>query len=108
MDTEAREREIEEMIGSDRYSAGSSVPTVARAFAAFQRQDFASAIALIEAMFPERARLSGSRAQIDLVEFTLLKAYLAIGRLEEARQLIARRRGPRGIPVAGLEVLEPC
>jgi len=103
---EAREREIEMMIDSDRYSAGPSVPTVARAFAAFQRQDFASAIALIEAMFPERERLSGSRAQIDLVEFTLLKAYLATGRLDEARQLIASHRGPRGIPVAGLEVLE--
>jgi len=103
---EARNREIAEMIGAGRYSAGSSVPTVARAFAAFQRKDFALAITLIEEMFPERARLSGSRAQIDLVEFTLLKAYLASGRLEEARQLIARRRGPRGIPVAGLEVLE--
>ena len=56
-------------------------------------------------MFPERDRLSGSRAQIDLVEFTLLKAYLATGRFEEARLLVDRRRGPRGIPVAGLEVL---
>lgn len=102
----AREREIEEMIEAGRYSAGSSVPTVARAFAAFQRQDFASAITLIEAMFPERDRLSGSRAQIDLIEFTLLKAYLATGKFEKARQLVASRRGPRGIPVAGLEVLD--
>ena len=56
-------------------------------------------------MFPERDRLCGGRAQIDLVEFTLLKAYLATGRLEEARQLVDRSRGLRGIPVAGLEVL---
>ena len=55
------------MIGAGRYSAGPSVPTVARAFAAFQRKDFALAITLIEEMFPERARLSGSRAQIDLL-----------------------------------------
>jgi hypothetical protein len=56
-------------------------------------------------MFPEHDRLSGSRAKIDLVEFALLKAYLATGRLEEARQLVDRSCGPRGIPVAGLEVL---
>ena len=101
----AREHEIGDMIAANRYSAGSSVPTVARAFAAFERRDFAYAITLIEEMFPERDRLSGSRAQIDLVEFTLLKAYLATGRFEEARLLVDRRRGPRGIPVAGLEVL---
>jgi tetratricopeptide (TPR) repeat protein len=102
----AREREIEEMISAGRYSAGPSVPTVARAFVAFQRQDFGSAITLIEAMFAERDRLSGSRAQIDLVEFTLLKAYLATGRTDEARRLVDRRRGPRGIPVAGLADLQ--
>lgn len=101
----AREREIEEMIAAGRYSAGPSVSTVARAFAAFERRDFASAIMLIESMFAERDRLSGSRAQIDLVEFTLLKAYLAIGRFDEARRLIDTSRGPRGIPVAGLEAL---
>ena len=38
----AREHEIGDMIAANRYSAGSSVPTVARAFAAFERRDFAS------------------------------------------------------------------
>jgi hypothetical protein len=101
---EARAEEIDQLVRAGRYSAGPTVPALARAFAAFQRQDFAMAIDAIEPVFYERERISGSRAQIDLVEFTLLKAYLAAGRLDDARRLLeARRPGPRGIPVAGLE-----
>jgi tetratricopeptide (TPR) repeat protein len=101
---EARAGEIDQLVRAGRYSAGATVPTLARAFAAFQRKDFSSAIDAIEPVFHQRERISGSRAQIDLVEFTLLKAYLAMGRLDDARRLLeARRPGPRGIPVAGLE-----
>jgi hypothetical protein len=36
----------------------------------------------------------------------LLRAYLAAGRHEDARRLMAARRaGPRGFPVAGLEAV---
>ena len=88
----------------DAIWRGPTVPAFARAFAAFQRKDFATVIDAIEPMFGERERISGSRAQIDLIEFTLLKAYLATGRLDDARRLLgARRPGPRGIPVAELE-----
>ena len=99
----ARESEIEEMIRTGRYSAGPAVPTLARAFSAFQRRDYSTAIDGIRSMFNERDRISGSRAQIDLVEFTLLRSYLAAGRLDDARQLLQTRRGPRGIPVAGIK-----
>ena len=51
----------------------------------------------------ENERIGGSRAQHDLIEFTLLKAYLNAGRLEEARRLLgARRPGASGVPVAGV------
>jgi tetratricopeptide (TPR) repeat protein len=100
----ARAQEMDEMARTGKYLAGPTVPAFARAFAAFQRRDFSTAIDEIESVFAERERISGSRAQIDLVEFTLLKAYLATGRLDDARRLLgARRPGPRGIPVAGLE-----
>jgi hypothetical protein len=47
-------------------------------------------------------RIGGSRAQHDLIEFTLLKACVNADHLEEARQLLATRRaGPSGVPVAG-------
>jgi tetratricopeptide (TPR) repeat protein len=101
---EARAAEIDELVRAGRYSAGPTVPTLARAFAAFQRRDFAGAIDAMEPVFAERARISGSRAQLDLVEFTLLKSYLAAGRLDDACRLLgARRPGPRGVPVDGLQ-----
>ena len=57
-------------------------------------------------MFAERTRLAGSRAQLDLIEFTLLKSYLAAGRPEDARRLLStRRQGPGPVPVAGLNAL---
>ena len=95
---------IEDLARAGRYPSGSIVPTVARAFAAFQRGDHAAAIDLIVPILPERERMGGSRAQVDLVEATLLRSYLCLGRLEEARRLVANRRpGPAGLPVSGLE-----
>ena len=54
----------------------------------------------VEPMLPERERIGGSRAQGDLVEATLLQAYLVSGRDAEARRLAtARRAGPARLPV---------
>jgi tetratricopeptide (TPR) repeat protein len=86
---------IEELASAGRYPSGSVIPTVARAFAAYQHGDYAATIDLIEPMLSERERIGGSRAQGDLVEATLLQAYLASGREAEAGRLIgARRTGP--------------
>ena len=96
-------RDIEELARAGRYPSGSIISAVARAFAAFQRGDNAAAIDLIVPMLPERERMGGSRAQVDLVEATLLRAYLNSGRETEARRLLADRRpGPPRLPVAGL------
>ncbi len=95
---------IEELAKAGRYPSGATIPAVARGFAAFQRGDYAAAIDMIEPMLPDRERMGGSRAQVDLVEATLLRAYLGAGRVAEARHLLARRRpGPAILPVAGLE-----
>ncbi|MDP3240540.1 MAG: tetratricopeptide repeat protein [Reyranella sp.] len=95
---------IEELASAGRYPSGSVIPAVARAFAAYRRGDYAATIDLIEPMLPERERIGGSRAQGDLVEATLLQAYLASGRDAEARRLAAARRaGPARLPVTGGE-----
>jgi tetratricopeptide (TPR) repeat protein len=95
---------IEELARAGRYPSGATVPTATRAFDAFQRGDYAAAIETILSILPERERMGGSRAQVDLIEATLLRAYLCCGRREEARHLLAARRpGPAGLPVAGLE-----
>jgi hypothetical protein len=95
---------VEDLARAGRYPSGPTVPAVARAFAAFQRSDYAATIDAIEPMLAERERIGGSRAQVDLVEFTLLRAYLCSGRLNDAGRLLEQRRpGPTRIPVSGLE-----
>lgn len=100
---EARIRQIEDMARAGRYPSGSVIPAASRAFAAFQRGDFSAAIETLEPLLAESERIGGSRAQTDLVEFTLLKACVAAGRVDDLRRLVgARRPGPDGIPVAGV------
>jgi tetratricopeptide (TPR) repeat protein len=100
---EARVRQVEELARDGRYPSGSFVPMLARAFTAFERRDFPAAIDMLEPIVRENERLGGSRAQLDLVEFTLLKAHLSADRLDDARRLLSERRaGPSGVPVAGV------
>jgi tetratricopeptide (TPR) repeat protein len=100
---EARARQVDQLVAKGRYPSGPCVPAVSRAFAAFERHDFSAAIDALEPIAGELERIGGSRAQLDLVEFTLLKAYLDANRLNDAcRMLSARRRGSVGSPVAGL------
>jgi hypothetical protein len=100
---EARVRQIDELAREGRYPSGPFGPAVAHAFAAFERRDFSAVIEALEPIVGELERLGGSRAQLDLVEFTLLKAYLGADRLDDARRMLSvQRRGRSGIPVAGL------
>lgn len=102
---EARVRQMEELAHDGRYPSGPFVPMLARAFTAFERRDFAAAIDALEPIVGASERLGGSRAQLDLVEFTLLKAYLNADRPDAARRLLSERRpGPSRIPVAGLDL----
>jgi tetratricopeptide (TPR) repeat protein len=99
---EARARQMDELARQGRYPSGPCVPVAAHAFAAFERRDFAAAIDALEPIAGELERLGGSRAQLDLVEFTLLKAYLGTDRPDDARRMLsARHPGPSGLPVAG-------
>src|SRR5260221_8800587 len=104
---EARARQIDELARQGRYPSGPCVPAVSQAFAAFERRDFSAAIDALEPIAGELERLGGSRAQLDLVEFTLLRAYLGADRLDDARRMLSlRHRGSSGIPVAGLAAVD--
>ena len=50
--------------------------------------DFSVAIDALEPIIGELERIGGSRAQLDLVEFTLVKAYLSADRLDDARRML--------------------
>jgi hypothetical protein len=98
-----RARQMDELARKGRYPSGPLVPAVSHAFAAFERRDFSAAIDALEPITGELERIGGSRAQLDLVEFTLVKAYLSADRLDDARRMLnVRRPGLSGIPVAGL------
>ncbi len=100
---EARIRQMEAMAREGRYPSGPVIPAASRAFVAFQRGDFSTVIDVLEPLLAESERIGGSRAQTDLVEFTLLKACVQAGRFDDLRRLVgARRPGPGGIPVAGM------
>ena len=101
---EARARAVDDLAREGRYPSGRVVPAVSRAFNAFERRDFSAAIDALEPIIGELERIGGSRAQLDLVEFTLLSAYVSAGRLEDALQVLDTRYQGSGssIPVAGL------
>jgi hypothetical protein len=98
-----RARQMEELAREGRYPSGSYLPALARGFAAFESKDFAGAIESLAPLAGDNERIGGSRAQHDLIEFTLLKAYIEASRLDDARRLLAARRpGASGIPVMGI------
>jgi hypothetical protein len=99
----ARARETDDLARQGRYPSGPVVPAVSHAFAAFERRDFSAAIDALEPIAAELERIGGSRAQLDLVEFTLLQAYVSADRLGDARRMLSgRHRGASSLPVAGL------
>ncbi|MGH8667376.1 MAG: hypothetical protein ACREUX_24210, partial [Burkholderiales bacterium] len=99
-------RQIEESARAGRYPSGAFVPELARGFVAFERGDYAAAIAALAPLAKQSERIGGSRAQHDLIEFTLLRAYLDADRLEEARTFLrARRPGASVVFVAGAGAL---
>jgi hypothetical protein len=99
---EERIQQIDGLARQGRYPSGPLVPAVARGFAAFERRDFSTAIEALNPIAGELERIGGSRAQLDLVEFTLLKAYVNAHRPEEVRRILDRRhRGLSSLPVDG-------
>ncbi|RYJ01856.1 MAG: tetratricopeptide repeat protein, partial [Acetobacteraceae bacterium] len=66
--------QVEALERAGRYPSGTVLPSLAAGFAAFARQDYARAIEAMAPVVAERDRIGGSRAQMDLVEFTLLRA----------------------------------
>jgi tetratricopeptide (TPR) repeat protein len=95
--------ELQQRAASGRSPAGDVVPRLAVGLAAYARGDWPAAISILEPALAETVRIGGSRAQRDLVENTLLAAYLKAGRVDEAKALVARHTDRRpSVAVAGL------
>jgi tetratricopeptide (TPR) repeat protein len=95
--------QMEALSRAGRYPEGAIMLSTANGLAAFARSDWAGAIASLLPLMNEIDRIGGSRAQLDLIEFTLLRACVQAGRYDEMRHLLAeRRQGPKSVPVAGV------
>ena len=95
--------ELEQRAASGRSPAGDVVPRLANGLAAYGDGDWVKAIAALEPALAETVRIGGSRAQRDLIENTLLAAYLKAGRDADARKLLAAHTDRRpSVPVVGL------
>lgn len=95
--------ELEQRVAAGRSPAGDVVQRLATGLAAYGRGDWPAAIAALEPALAETVRIGGSRAQRDLIENTLLAAYLKAGRDADARRLLATHTDRRpSVPVAGL------
>src|SRR5271156_1232739 len=66
----ARARQMKDLADEGRYPSGSYLPVLACGFAAFEQGDFSAAIEALAPLAGESARIGGSRAQHDLIEFT--------------------------------------
>jgi hypothetical protein len=87
--------ELRERIAAGKSPTGGVVPTIVEGFGAYAKGDWNGAIRAFELALPETVRIGGSRAQRDLVEHTLIAAYLKAGRPDDARALVARRTDRR-------------
>jgi hypothetical protein len=72
--------------------AGDLVKTLTDVYAAFARFDWQTVIDSLPPVMATHERLGGSRAQRDLLEFTLVSALLKLGRGDEASRLLTMRR----------------
>ncbi len=97
---------LKTFIDNPRGSAGDMVPPMARGFDAFAKGDWKSAEAELEPLLDTHERLGGSRAQRDLLEYTVAAAKLRGRSPAAAREMMTKRRPQNarsgGFPLAGL------
>lgn len=97
---------LAKIVETPKGPAADMLPALARGFDAFARADWPEVVREIEPQLATHERVGGSRAQRDLLEYTVTCALLRAGRPDDARALITGRRPqnakPRGFPLSGL------
>ncbi len=83
---------LDAIIATATGPAADLVREAAQAYRAFADRDWLGATRHLITAMTDHARIGGSRAQRDLLEFTLLAALSNQGRTEEAQDLLALRR----------------
>lgn len=83
---------VAKIITQAKGPAGEVVSVLSEGFAAIARQDWQAAVNHFSMAMPNHARIGGSRAQRDLIEYALVGALLKQGRSDEATRMLAMRR----------------
>jgi hypothetical protein len=96
---------LQNIIDNPQGPAADILVPIARGFDAFARGEWARVVDEIRPLLETHERVGGSRAQRDLLEYTVTYALLRNGQRDEALQLISSRRPAHGkdrFPLAGL------
>ena len=92
---------LEELITNAGGPAGDVTRKVAAGFQAMEDGNWSRAVDLFVEVIPEHARIGGSNAQRDLIDFTLASCLVRDGRQQEARTVLQITR-PRALSIHAL------
>ena len=84
--------QLTRIISEAKGPAGDVVRDLAAAFGAIAEENWTNAAVHLAAAMSDHARIGGSKAQRDLIEFAMAGTLLRLGKAEEARRLLSMRR----------------
>lgn len=82
---------LDQLVGAHAAWAGGVVPAIGRALLAFSEEHYSQCAAILEPLAGEVVRVGGSGAQREIIEDTLLVAWMRSGNTRKARSLLDRR-----------------
>lgn len=97
--------ELAKFLDHPKGFAGDLVYSVAETWRLIVRQQWQEALAALTPVMSQHARLGGSRAQRDILEFTYLNILMKLGKAKEAQRFVQTRRAAfaDAVPLAGWE-----
>jgi hypothetical protein len=95
---EQRIQSLTTLLDAGKLSAGPVVPAICRAILAFADADYAQCVRLLEPVADEVVRIGSSNTQREVVEDTLLVAFMRAHEAEKARALLDKRLHRRPSP----------
>ena len=93
-----RMADLEKRLADGKLAPGPVLPAICRAMMAFANGDYKACVAILEPVAAEVVRLGGSHAQREIIEDTLLVAFMKGGEPLKARELLDSRLHRRPSP----------
>lgn len=87
--------QLQERLAQGKLPAGAVVPGIVTALAAFAHGAYDEVVQQLEPVMEQVVRIGGSNAQRQVIEDTLLQAYVRSGRCQQAAQLLQARLSRR-------------